>query len=566
LAGPLSALSALSAISFCNGSLAGPPVDPFAAGYTGKWFTELEAYSDAGVTPVADAGTLQQLNDTSGSGNHLIQTSAGARPVYHANSLNTYPVNGYPVLEFDGIDDFIRVAVGQCDDDPCTLVFVGWFALEPDYMAPRIAGFGNNRSIHYEGDALGFDSPDTFAFYETGDGTSPVGGYSYSPQVIVVRIETGVAHAMRVNGAETFTFTALNNPPGTDRLAFGADGSDAPAAETFSNCYFTGALYYPFILSDVEAAQTEFALMAKYAIPEPTVPIAPTGLASVGTAGDGAWEISWTAPNLATDTGYLPLIRYKIYVNEEGGGWVFHMDRFRAAVGAQLSGLTFGASYQCRITAENAVGESAPSDVIDFVVLMPSYFEFTNSEEWVAVRSGTALIECLGTGGIGGAGGATSGGHGGGGGAYAASMVSIVEGETYSITVPAATESGVTSVEYTPDSIYVAAAFGHNGGNGTGGAGGAGGHAADSTGDSGVYDGADGETAIGVNGANGSGPGTNLGAGTPGIGGLGSTDAGSLGNAGYSVGYGYGGGGGFGTPGFTGGGDYGPARVTITFL
>jgi len=196
---------------------------------------------------------------------------------------------------------------------------------------------------------------------------------------------------------------------------------------------------------------------------------------------------------------------------------------------------------------------------------LPSVYEFTTPELWVAPRSGTALIECFGTGGRGGDGDTITGGHGGGGGAYAATTVSITMGNTYNIAIPGGAEEGPVYVQYDPDLIYVAAAFGTSGGNGTLDAVvGIGGAAINSTGDV-VFSGGGGNLAVDENGAAGGAAASSSGDGADGGGAAGSTDSGAAGFAGDTAGYGSGGGGGFGNPGFTNGGDYGAGKVVITF-
>jgi hypothetical protein len=49
-------------------------------------------YSDAGVTPATvDTTTVRQWNDQSGNSFHALQATAGNRPQYRTNQINTYP-------------------------------------------------------------------------------------------------------------------------------------------------------------------------------------------------------------------------------------------------------------------------------------------------------------------------------------------------------------------------------------------------------------------------------------------------------------------------------------------
>jgi len=55
-------------------------------------------YTDAGITNVtADGDAIYQANDMSGNGNHLVQVTLGARPIYKVNIRN-----GRSIGRFDG--------------------------------------------------------------------------------------------------------------------------------------------------------------------------------------------------------------------------------------------------------------------------------------------------------------------------------------------------------------------------------------------------------------------------------------------------------------------------------
>lgn len=66
-------------------------------------------YSDAGTTPAADNATVYQWNEAQGTGRNLIQTSAGAQPVF---SNSTTLANFNPTVTFDGSNDFLQYTPG----------------------------------------------------------------------------------------------------------------------------------------------------------------------------------------------------------------------------------------------------------------------------------------------------------------------------------------------------------------------------------------------------------------------------------------------------------------------
>ena len=56
------------------------------------------------ITGVADGGTINSWNDSSGNDNHAVQASVGLRATYRANVIN-----GNPVVRFDGLDDYFSL-------------------------------------------------------------------------------------------------------------------------------------------------------------------------------------------------------------------------------------------------------------------------------------------------------------------------------------------------------------------------------------------------------------------------------------------------------------------------
>ena len=66
-------------------------------------------FSDAGTTAAANNATVQQWNEAQGSGYNLLQTSAGARPVFSNTSTLA---NFNPTVTFDGSNDFLQFTAG----------------------------------------------------------------------------------------------------------------------------------------------------------------------------------------------------------------------------------------------------------------------------------------------------------------------------------------------------------------------------------------------------------------------------------------------------------------------
>ncbi|MER9901593.1 hypothetical protein [Mesorhizobium sp. M0130] len=75
----------------------------FGGGVDGAWYDPSDLstlFKDvAGATPVTAAGdAVARVNDKSGNGHNLLQSSAGLRPIYRTSG-------GLSWLEFDGVDD-----------------------------------------------------------------------------------------------------------------------------------------------------------------------------------------------------------------------------------------------------------------------------------------------------------------------------------------------------------------------------------------------------------------------------------------------------------------------------
>jgi hypothetical protein len=82
------------------------PADLFVGGFAGGWWDPSDLstmFQDtAATTPVTtNNDPVARINDKSGNGNHLLQATAGKRPLYKTSG-------GIHWLEPDGSDDFLR--------------------------------------------------------------------------------------------------------------------------------------------------------------------------------------------------------------------------------------------------------------------------------------------------------------------------------------------------------------------------------------------------------------------------------------------------------------------------
>ncbi|MFM7077056.1 MAG: fibronectin type III domain-containing protein, partial [Planctomycetaceae bacterium] len=97
-----------------------------------------------------------------------------------------------------------------------------------------------------------------------------------------------------------------------------------------------------------------------------TVATAPSALS--GVRGDSKVDLAWTAP---ANNGGSTITDYTIeYRPSAGGAWVAFPHAASAATAASVTGLVNGTSYEFRVSAVNAAGTSAPSNVAGPLVPM----------------------------------------------------------------------------------------------------------------------------------------------------------------------------------------------------
>jgi hypothetical protein len=89
------------------------------AGLVGWWKSDGTKWQDSArtVAVTADSDPVGAIDDASGNGNHLLQATAGRRPLYRTGLQN-----GLPGLTFDGGDDFLTATIARAQ--PLTLYCV----------------------------------------------------------------------------------------------------------------------------------------------------------------------------------------------------------------------------------------------------------------------------------------------------------------------------------------------------------------------------------------------------------------------------------------------------------
>ncbi len=97
-------------------------VAPDALSGLALWLkSDTGVFSDAGTTPAVADGSIQQWNDQSGNNSHVLQGTAGSRPI-----LKTSIINGFPSVRFTGASNhFLKSsAFGAAISPPFVMVMV----------------------------------------------------------------------------------------------------------------------------------------------------------------------------------------------------------------------------------------------------------------------------------------------------------------------------------------------------------------------------------------------------------------------------------------------------------
>lgn len=112
--------------------------------------------SDTGVLNSSDAAAsngqgVKTWQDQSGNGYHLSQSTAGLRPIY--TTATTF--NGYPLISFDGTDDYLITTTGTIQTSPGT-TFMVWRNLNSAVDSSIIisGGSANGQLFFENGDVV----------------------------------------------------------------------------------------------------------------------------------------------------------------------------------------------------------------------------------------------------------------------------------------------------------------------------------------------------------------------------------------------------------------------------
>jgi hypothetical protein len=195
--------------------------------------------------------------DKAGIGN-ATQSTADNKPAYR-----TAIINGYPVVRFDGTDDYMDLGNNFSIDNTVT-----FFVVYSNNKSARQTIFGQQNTVGALAVEFGSTSPNRRVAMMHGvyvAGTGDPAQYPSSPELLVYR-RTGAGagtHTIRVNGATQSLGTDAENSwavDGTKELGRRAAGSQPLGADLAELIIYSGAL------SDAEILQVEAYLNSKWGL------------------------------------------------------------------------------------------------------------------------------------------------------------------------------------------------------------------------------------------------------------------------------------------------------------
>lgn len=209
--------------------------------------------AEAGVSVVS--GTVTTVADQSTNGRTLT-TVAGKEPTF--NSADA-AFGGYPSIQFDGVDDYLRASAFSLGRFTVFMVATGLTAAGSIFWAQ------GTFTYLYGGDpGIRVDTRDGAGASAWNNGSW--GAFGATPRTVAVTFDgTHAGHVGHINGVQAFlTDTASNSNPGTGTVSqaftLGADGAGAfPGAFKFAEC-----IIYGRALSAAERGRVETYLRVKY--------------------------------------------------------------------------------------------------------------------------------------------------------------------------------------------------------------------------------------------------------------------------------------------------------------
>ncbi len=193
--------------------------DPSTLAPLNYWFEGDQAtYQTAGgAAAILDADPAGQWQDLSGNGRHLVQATAGSRPVVKtgANGLD-----GHSVIRLDGTDDYLTNAIAFPLIATQTRFYVVQKRSAPDGTTRIMQGTSSTNSFL---GARSTNSPTGWIWgTNQAGGTQVIGGTAAAWQILVQRFTSNASCETWQNGTALTTFDPNNTYSTTTTFALGA--------------------------------------------------------------------------------------------------------------------------------------------------------------------------------------------------------------------------------------------------------------------------------------------------------------------------------------------------------
>lgn len=204
------------------------------------------------ITGLSDGGSVTTWEDKSGEGNDATQATAGFRPTYQTNEINSLPI-----VQFDGTDDFLALTSPLPTGNSARTVFVV-FSLVADANNALIS-WGNN-SID-QGWIVRTKNNASFALQRIGNDIEGAGGLTVvDTPYLFTASEDGSNNAdARIDGVSFGTSSSATNT-GTNLGCIGCFDT----SQQFANARIGEIRVFDVFLDSTNRAEVEALLMSKW--------------------------------------------------------------------------------------------------------------------------------------------------------------------------------------------------------------------------------------------------------------------------------------------------------------
>jgi hypothetical protein len=239
------------------------PVSLFANGETGAFFDPSDATTvfqdSAATTPALATNPVGCIQDKSGNGLHLTQTTAGFRPTLTVDS------SGKTYLARDGVDDLMISAASVSLSAPYTIVHAAMFSAGADNGNRALFGvYLNSTNYFLAGCRQDTGSVKALVRADSTSGTSvvgtmPVGSWlATRKQVCITTLRSNTVMAMRTNGGaeSTVAISGTYGPVASCRLQLAQNNGTATT--------FSAIRDYGMLAINRELTATEIARLTRY--------------------------------------------------------------------------------------------------------------------------------------------------------------------------------------------------------------------------------------------------------------------------------------------------------------